>query len=51
MAIQKEYIRRINHTEPGDAKAYYRHLHRSFDDTMDKLIDTIEALIKKTTNK
>jgi len=39
--LNAEFIDRINHTEPGNVKAYYKQLKESFNKEIDQIIDDI----------
>jgi hypothetical protein len=46
MNIENEFIKRINHTEPGNAKVYYRKLYKDFDESIVKVLDKMTKLKK-----
>lgn len=42
--LQNEYISRISHTEPGNVKAFYKHLIAGFEAEVNNIIDEIGQL-------
>lgn len=42
--MQDEFIRRINHPEPGNIKGSYKKLRKDFNEQLDKLIEEIGNL-------
>ena len=44
--IDEEFIARISHTEPGNAKKYYRAFYTDFDNRINAVIDRINNLKK-----
>lgn len=42
--IDADFICRISHTEPGEAKKYYRSLCSAFNEKIDAVVSRIEAL-------
>lgn len=47
IGIDADFISRISHTEPNDAKKYYRALYNDFDNKMEEILKKIEALSPK----
>ena len=46
LRIDNEFITRISHTEPGNAKGYYRALVKEFQAEITKVIDKLTKLKK-----
>lgn len=46
LKIDNEFITRISHTEPGNAKQYYRTLIKDFQTSMSSVIDRLVKLKK-----
>ena len=46
LRIDNEFITRISHTEPGNAKGYYRALVKEFQTEITKVIDKLTKLKK-----
>ena len=46
LRIDNEFITRISHTEPGNAKQYYRTLVKDFQKEISKVIDKLTKLKK-----
>ncbi|MBO6077497.1 MAG: hypothetical protein J6P66_01945 [Bacteroidaceae bacterium] len=46
LKIDNEYITRISHTEPGNAKQYYNKLIKDFQTSMSDVIDRLVKLKK-----
>jgi len=46
LRIDNEFITRISHTEPGNAKEYYRALVKDFQTEIGKVIDKLTKLKK-----
>ena len=46
LKIDNEYITRISHTEPGNAKEYYRTLIKDFQKQISEVIDKLAKLKK-----
>ena len=46
LRIDNEFITRISHTEPGNAKQYYRTLIKDFQANMGQVIDSLVKLKK-----
>lgn len=46
LRIDNEFITRISHTEPGNAKQYYRTLIKDFQANMGEVIDRLAKLKK-----
>lgn len=44
LAMQDDFISRINHTEPGNVKGYYKKFHQDFNERVDEIIDKIAKL-------
>ncbi|MDR0892229.1 MAG: hypothetical protein LBN24_06395 [Mediterranea sp.] len=44
LTMQDEFVKRICHTEPGKAKAYYKKFRTDFDSEVDRIIDAIGKL-------
>lgn len=42
-----EFVKRINHTEPGNARQYYKTLYADFNNAVDGIIKQIESLKTK----
>lgn len=42
--LQNDYICRISHTEPGNVKAFYKHLTAGFEAEANSIIDKIDQL-------
>jgi DNA-directed RNA polymerase subunit F len=44
LKMQSDYISRVSHTEPTDAKKYYKNLIQSFNKQTDEIIDQISNI-------
>ncbi len=42
--MQDEFIRRINHPEPGNIKGYYKKLHTDFNEQIDAIVEEISNI-------
>ena len=45
--IDYEFTRRISHTQPGEAKAFYRAFYKDFNDRISAVAEKIDALNAK----
>lgn len=46
LKIDNEFTQLINHTEPGNAKVYYRTLYKDFNKSIGNVIEKLEKLKK-----
>ncbi|NCC09728.1 MAG: hypothetical protein EOM31_04350 [Bacteroidia bacterium] len=44
LVMQDEFISRINHTEPGNVKKFYKKFYIDFDQKVNEIIEAIEKL-------
>lgn len=42
--MQDEFVCRINHTEPGNVKGFYKKLYEDFNAAVDSILDKMSAL-------
>lgn len=45
--IDAEFVRRVSHTQPGEAKKYYRALYNDFNDRIAQVVAKIDAAAEK----
>lgn len=43
--MQNDFLSRISHTEPGNAKGYYKKLQADFDAKVQEIIDALGKLV------
>ena len=46
LKLDSEFTQRISHTEPGNAKVYYRTLYKDFNEGITQVIDKLNKLKK-----
>lgn len=46
LKIDNEFTQRINHTEPGNAKAFYRTFYKDFNESITNVVDKLNKLKK-----